>query len=516
MNASRCAFALSLFAAAGPFPRPSRWRLTLGLLAVAAALGSSCGGDDSAGNSGKTTGGLGGTDSGGDSTGGTSADSGSGGTPGSDGVAGTGGATCGGSLCESYKAGGLFLLKACCAGSSNAECGVTLGEEIAKFVGLPQGCYALDQPGNWDSSCPPLAAQNTFGGQGLLWGCCNSATSTCGIALDLEELGFYNVGFSPGPSFGCVDTTGVVDGSSKSCTPAVGEGGSPEGGLFGCPSGNAVVLASAQPSPAAIAVDATHVYWATAYTIMKAPIGGGTPTLLAAQGGGAIALDTTDLYWTNEGDATVAKLPIDGGTPTLLAAEGGSLIAVDTTSVYWATAGSIRKVPIGGGVPTTLVAAQKPTGIAVDTSSVYWTTESSLLKLPLGGGSTTTLSTSFGSPKGVTTDGKNVYWVTQPPTGGYSGNGGGLGKVMKVPVSGGTATTLHSGTYRPLAIAADADSAYWVNAATGATEGSVMKVALGGGPPVKLACGQKPTAIAVDATSVYWTNSDGTVLKIPK
>ena len=87
MNASRCAFALSLFAAAGPFPRPSRWRLTLGLLAVAAALGPSCGGDDSAGNSGKTTGGLGGTDSGGDSTGGTSADSGSGGTPGSDGVA---------------------------------------------------------------------------------------------------------------------------------------------------------------------------------------------------------------------------------------------------------------------------------------------------------------------------------------------------------------------------------------------------------------------------------------------
>jgi hypothetical protein len=86
---------------------------------------------------------------------------------------------------------------------------------------------------------------------------------------------------------------------------------------------------------------------------------------------------------------------------------------------------------------------------------------------------------------------KAVYWTT--------GKGS---TVMKVPLGGGSITTLASG-HPAWAVTVDATSVYW---ATG-SEGSVLKVPLAGGPIITLASGQSDTAaVAVDATSVYWTN----------
>jgi hypothetical protein len=93
---------------------------------------------------------------------------------------------------------------------------------------------------------------------------------------------------------------------------------------------------------------------------------------------------------------------------------------------------------------------------------------------------------------------------------------------MKVPLGGGSTTTLASGQTGPGAITMDATSVYWVNYSDGSNSGggSVMKMPLGGGTPTVLAAGQfRPNGMAVDATSVYWitegsTGTNGTVMKL--
>ncbi len=103
---------------------------------------------------------------------------------------------------------------------------------------------------------------------------------------------------------------------------------------------------------------------------------------------------------------------------------------------------------------------------------------------------------------------------------------------MKVPLSGGSPTTLASGQAGPAAIAVDATSVYWTKFPENSpADGTVLKVPLlGEGPSTSLTTlaseQDTPSAIAVDATSVYWTNEgtsrapafeeNGTVMKATK
>ncbi len=198
-----------------------------------------------------------------------------------------------------------------------------------------------------------------------------------------------------------------------------------------------MVLASAQ-DPGSITADGTNVYWAELrgaerdlrYAIKKVSTNGGAPVKLFSliRPARSLACDGDHLYWA--GDADVVKAPIGGGTPTTLAAERPtpSSVRVDKTSVYWFEGlgwgrGAIMKVPIGGGAAFTIASAQSPRAMAVGSDGVYWTDyavytadrgpepTATVKKAPLDGGAPVTLVMGNFDPGDVAVDGTSVFWL---------------------------------------------------------------------------------------------------------
>jgi hypothetical protein len=274
-----------------------------------------------------------------------------------------------------------------------------------------------------------------------------------------------------------------------------------------------VTLVSEQPSPRAIAVDTTSIYWADqpaqGGAVVQMPIGGGALTTLASASGAtleAFAVQGSSIYWANNAadNTFILEASIGGGAATTLASEPTFIpvgLAVNATHVVWTTegtegtaAGTVVTVPLAGGTATTLAANQGGLiALAVDATSVYWKDDQSVLKAPLAGGAISTLCTLSSSTAGASfnmaVDATNVYWT---------GRNGTAGTLMKVPVGGGTATTLATSSSMFSAMAIDATSVYVASA-------DILSVPISGGAATTLVAGYGANGLAVDATSVYWT-----------
>jgi hypothetical protein len=263
--------------------------------------------------------------------------------------------------------------------------------------------------------------------------------------------------------------------------------------------GDVITLASGQPEPTEVMVNANNVFWSSdsfsTFTIGSAPLDGGVSSTIVSEpvGNWTFTIDARNVYWSLLGTLS----------------DGGDL--VDGT-------GEIFFAPLDGGIPEVLVSGQnQPEGIAVDAHNVYWANagtfdggfaDGAIMKAQLDGGGVTVLAGPRRDPVLVTIDSANLYWCEQF-VGSTDAAGG---AIVRVGLDGGAPVVLAS--YPTLfnvdGIATDASNVYW----TVYGDGTVMSAPLDGGFTTTIFVGQHPGAVAVDATSVYWTDEgNGTVMK---
>jgi hypothetical protein len=194
----------------------------------------------------------------------------------------------------------------------------------------------------------------------------------------------------------------------------------------------------------------------------------------------------------------------------------GNLV-IDALNVYWVQgADRILGMPLAGG-SAVLIADQQslPHGLAVDGAFIYWlNTDGSVMKAPIAGGAWTELATgpiaerSDPGQRGLALDADNVYWVN-------AATGESDGQVLKVSKNGGKVSVLADKEFHPVAIAVDSLNVYYTTFGWGFQDnpiaaGRVLKVPVTGGTPTVLASGQSsPSALALDSNNVYWANLFG-------
>jgi hypothetical protein len=160
--------------------------------------------------------------------------------------------------------------------------------------------------------------------------------------------------------------------------------------------GTSNVIRGAQNYPAGIARFGTKLFWTETQENAVSSCTPGSPTdcgdyaqlLIDQTAPDQIFADKMHVYFTNNGtspdysDGAVIQANLDGtGYKTLAPARSYPRgIVADATDVYWVDyalgtpgAGSVNRVPIGGGTVTVLASAQwGPVGLAQDAKAIYW------------------------------------------------------------------------------------------------------------------------------------------------
>ncbi|HEY6459074.1 MAG TPA: hypothetical protein VIY73_02955 [Polyangiaceae bacterium] len=241
------------------------------------------------------------------------------------------------------------------------------------------------------------------------------------------------------------------------------------------------------------------------------PPTGGTPTSVAA-----IAVDATRVYWTDQQSVHACALGGCGCAPTTIVASFWQPpgVAAAGGRVFWTewahgapNTGTVSTCAATGCAsgPNVLATGQGgPLALTADDAYVYWTDTyedgGPIWESPAAGGDggVRLVTNENGNPYGIASDATNLYWTNA-----------GAGTVVQCAKADcqNTRIELASGRVRPSGIATDGASVYWRDG-----PGDVYRCAVGG-------CGGSPTlvanaamssadfdqAIAVDATRVYWT-----------
>jgi hypothetical protein len=229
-----------------------------------------------------------------------------------------------------------------------------------------------------------------------------------------------------------------------------------------------------------------------------------------------IATDGTSVYWIDwvTGDAgqqegRVMKVAVGGGTQTALASTPGvtpASLAIDTNNVYWtASDNQLRQVSKAGDAVTSL-GSGVATPVTAAGGFVYFCpqTGGGVEKVPVDGGTTTTLATS-GAPANLVVVANDVFWADATGHIAYvpAGNGGTPIDLVSPDPDAGPGEYVSDTTYQN--ITTDGTSLYWPRAAS-SYPGAVLSLAVGGGSPqVVVNTGtSSPFSVATDGVSVFF------------
>lgn len=244
-------------------------------------------------------------------------------------------------------------------------------------------------------------------------------------------------------------------------------------------------IAPGRENPSGLVVVGPTIYWTEfgAGNVMSgAAAGGGQFTMIASKQDGAFDVTAASgaIFWTTVQSCTVAE-SADGGKAHVLVHAKQPFTAITSTDehVFWVSIEDkiIARYDIGSGSVSTLLsvdALDLPSTLATDGKNVYFggtsPTELVVSAIPIASGDPIALFAEDCNDAGgarcigdVATDGDFVYFTSK------------LGEVRKVPVSGGSATTIAKGQARPFAVTVDDRCVYWSNLDDGTVWASPKK-----------------------------------------
>lgn len=180
-------------------------------------------------------------------------------------------------------------------------------------------------------------------------------------------------------------------------------------------------------------------------------------------------------------------------------------IAMDATDVYFGTYSpfTIRAArPDGTGLRVVYAGGWEDgdnVAMGLDDSHVYWSSYEGIKRVPNAGGEASTVSAGTWDVRDIWVDGSRVYF-----------NDFAAGKVLSVPKTGGSVTTLASPGDVGNQMAMDDRYVYYLG------RGGVYRVAKAAGTPQLLGSGADQYALAADEDYVYWVEYAGFVKRLRK
>jgi hypothetical protein len=256
--------------------------------------------------------------------------------------------------------------------------------------------------------------------------------------------------------------------------------------------GPAIPIATEQASPSGVAVDDGAVYWTNTGdgTVRKAPLGGGPIVTLASALASprSVTIAGANAYFTT--DEWLMRVPLAGGEPVSLQPANGTDISLgqggvqgitsDGVMIYAAPYQILWPADDRCGEPSTLdlcsadwYAGPIMRSGAVQGASVFTAfaaLDYGAISVKDASGSRWLVSDQPGL-EAITVDATHVYWVRS----GTSDNGFSDGAVMKVPRSGGRASSIAVRQPHPVAVAVDSSFVFWTNEGSDEADGAVMR-----------------------------------------